>query len=204
MQRFITKIMHHIVRFCYPYLKDIEEENRINADRQVKSQFMNIGDGCFLGEHPSIYNPERISIGNQFYAKHFLRIEAINEYGGKSYTPTLVIGDNVCCEDYVHIGCMEKIEIGNGTAIGSKSLIIDHQHGSVTKKDLQTRPMKRLLYSKPIKIGNNVWIGEGVCIMPGVTLGNNVIVGANAVVTHSFPDNVVIAGVPAQILKHLL
>ena len=54
---------------------------------------------------------------------------------------------------------------------------------------------------KPVKIGNNVWLGDNVSIMPGVTLGNNVIVGANAVVTHSFPDNVVVAGVPAKMIK---
>ena len=62
---------------------------------------------------------------------------------------------------------------------------------------------KRPLSSKPVCIGNNVWIGEGVCIMPGVTIGDNVIIGANAVVTHSFPKNVVIAGVPAKIIKTL-
>lgn len=64
-------------------------------------------------------------------------------------------------------------------------------------------PSKRPLSSKPVDIGNNVWIGEGVCIMPGVTIGDNVIIGANAVVTHSFPNNVVIAGVPARIIKSL-
>ena len=42
-----------------------------------------------------------------------------------------------------------------------------------------------------------------MCIMPGVTIGDNVIIGANAVVTHSFPNNVVIAGVPARIIKSL-
>lgn len=64
-------------------------------------------------------------------------------------------------------------------------------------------PSKRPLSSKPVCIGNNVWIGEGVCVMPGVTIGDNVIIGANAVVTHSFPKNVVIAGVPAKIIKTL-
>jgi acetyltransferase-like isoleucine patch superfamily enzyme len=57
--------------------------------------------------------------------------------------------------------------------------------------------------SKEVKIGENCWLGNSVSIMPGITLGNNVTVGANSVVTKSFPDNVVIAGCPAKIIKTL-
>lgn len=55
----------------------------------------------------------------------------------------------------------------------------------------------------PITIGNNVWIGGNSVVLPGVTLGDNVVVGAGSVVTKSFPDNVVIAGNPARIIKQL-
>lgn len=57
--------------------------------------------------------------------------------------------------------------------------------------------------SKEVYIGKNCWLGNTVSIMPGVRLGNNVTVGANSVVTKSFPDNVVIAGCPAKIIKEL-
>lgn len=204
MKKLIAKIMHHIIRFSYPYLNDIELEHRIKADTKLKLRFRSLGKGCFLGEGPLIVNPEHITIGNHFYAKRFLRLETLTEYAGDYYTPTLTIGDNVECGDCIHIGCVQRIEIGNGCSIGSKVLITDHYHGSISSEDLSLRPSERPLSCKPVKIGDNVWLGDNVCIMPGVTLGNNVIVGANAVVTHSFPDNVVIAGVPAQILKHLL
>ena len=121
----------------------------------------------------------------------------------QKFSPELIIGDNVRIEDFCHIGCTEKVVIGNGVLIASKVLITDHYHGVISRKDLNQIPSERLLCSKPVIIGNNVWIGDTVSIMPGVVLGDNVIVGANAVVTHSFPDNVVIAGCPARIIKEL-
>jgi acetyltransferase-like isoleucine patch superfamily enzyme len=56
---------------------------------------------------------------------------------------------------------------------------------------------------KPIKIGNNVFIGYGAVIMPGVTIGNNVVIGAYSVVTKDIQDDVVAAGIPAKVIKAL-
>lgn len=57
--------------------------------------------------------------------------------------------------------------------------------------------------SKPVKIGDDVWIGGGAIILSGVTIGNNVVIGAGSVVTKDIPDNVVAAGNPIKIIKHL-
>jgi acetyltransferase-like isoleucine patch superfamily enzyme len=56
---------------------------------------------------------------------------------------------------------------------------------------------------KPIVIGNNVFIGSQATIMPGITIGNNVIIGTRSIVTHNVPDNVVVVGTPARVLKTL-
>lgn len=58
-------------------------------------------------------------------------------------------------------------------------------------------------YGLPVKIGDNVWIGGNAVILPGVTIGNNVVVGAGSVVTKSVPDNVIVAGNPARIIKNI-
>ena len=150
-----------------------------------------------------IIGVEHITIGNNFSVGRCLRMEALDSYNGFRYKPELNIGNNVRIEDYCHIGCIAKVTIGNGVLVASKVFITDHFHGEITESDLYKMPKERPLSSKPVSIGNNVWIGEGVCIMPGVTLGDNVIVGANAVVTHSFPENVVIAGCPAKVIKRI-
>jgi acetyltransferase-like isoleucine patch superfamily enzyme len=56
---------------------------------------------------------------------------------------------------------------------------------------------------KPVKIGNNVFIGTNCIIMPGVTIGDNVVIGAGAIVTKNIPSNCVAAGVPAKYIKSL-
>ncbi|MBQ8132381.1 MAG: sugar O-acetyltransferase [Bacilli bacterium] len=60
-----------------------------------------------------------------------------------------------------------------------------------------------LEYAKPIKVGNDVWFGGNVCILPGVTIGNNVVIGAGSVVNKDIPDNVVAAGNPCKVIRKI-
>ena len=60
-----------------------------------------------------------------------------------------------------------------------------------------------LEYAKPVSIGNHVWIGGGVKIMPGITIGNNVVVGGGSVVTKNIPDGVVAAGNPCKVIRKI-
>lgn len=82
--------------------------------------------------------------------------------------------------------------------------ISDHSHGEITRAELDLPPLGRLLYSKgPIIIGNNVWIGEKVCILPNVRIGDGAVIGANSVVTKDIPPHSVAAGSPAKVIKQL-
>jgi len=58
-----------------------------------------------------------------------------------------------------------------------------------------------LEYAKPITVGNNVWIGGNVVVLPGVTIGNDVVIGAGSVVTHDIPSGVVAVGNPCKVLR---
>lgn len=58
-----------------------------------------------------------------------------------------------------------------------------------------------LEYAYPITVGDNVWIGGGVKVMPGVTIGSNVVIGSGSVVTKDIPDNVVAVGNPCRVIR---
>ncbi len=60
-----------------------------------------------------------------------------------------------------------------------------------------------LEYSLPIRVGNNVWIGGNVCVMPGVTIGDNTVIGAGSVVVHDIPAGVLAAGNPCRVIRQL-
>lgn len=66
--------------------------------------------------------------------------------------------------------------------------------------DLERRN-KGLEYAYPISVGDNVWIGAGVHVMPGVTIGSNVVIGGGSVVVKDIPDNSVAVGNPCKVIK---
>lgn len=70
-------------------------------------------------------------------------------------------------------------------------------------EDITQRIDQQGITTKPIVIGDDVWIGANSVILPGVTLGSHVVVAAGAVVTKDIPDNCVVAGVPAKVIKQL-
>ncbi|EJB8540141.1 acetyltransferase [Vibrio parahaemolyticus] len=110
----------------------------------------------------------------------------------------LFIGESVQINDNVHIACAEKLHIGNYSLIASKVYLTDHDHDF--RSNLE-HPIDWPLNSKPTIVGDNCWIGEGVTILKGVQLGDGCIVGANSVVTKSFPDNSIIVGNPARLIR---
>jgi lipopolysaccharide O-acetyltransferase len=151
-----------------------------------------------LVRHPFyIRGREFISFGFGFTTGVNCRIESFNS--GK-----ILIGNNVQINDNVHIGCAQSIKIGDNVLIASKVFITDHNHGDYSgdyPSSPLTPPSQRPLSLKSIVIGNNVWIGEFVSVLPGVEIGEGSIIGANSVVSKSIPPNSICAGVPARVIK---
>lgn len=87
--------------------------------------------------------------------------------------------------------------IGNNVHITENVRFVGHDGGTLLFRHL----VPDLEITKPITVGDDVYIGNNVLIMPGVTIGNKVIIGAGAIVSRDIPDNSVAVGVPARVIK---
>jgi acetyltransferase-like isoleucine patch superfamily enzyme len=113
--------------------------------------------------------------------------EGICEIGAKS-----VLGQECT------ISCFRHVKIGRECIIADKVMMIDFDHGVV---DVDRPIRAQGIYKRTVEIGHNCWIGYGACILRGVRVGENCVIGTNAVVTRDVPDNAVVGGVPARVIR---
>jgi acetyltransferase-like isoleucine patch superfamily enzyme len=149
-----------------------------------------------------IRNRHLISLGKGFTSGFGCRLEAYPSTSSKE--KIVIVGSNVEINDFVHIAGREKVIIGNNVLIASKVFISDINHGVYHGDNCDSPlsiPKDRGLSAAPVIIRDNVWIGEGVCILPGVTIGEGCIVGALSVVTKSIPPYSIAVGTPARVIR---
>jgi len=137
------------------------------------------------------------------------------------------IGDNVWIETPFFCDYGEHIYIDEGTFINVNAIFLDNNIINIGKNGLigpgvqlltASHPLsarERLItsnenlktsyktFSKPIQIGDNVWIGGNTVVLPGITIGNNVTIGAGSVVTKDIPDNLLAFGNPCKIIRQI-
>lgn len=148
--------------------------------------------------------PQYISMDEGSRFERGCVVECIAEYNGQCYSPCLTIGKRCYMGEYSHITCIERVSIGDNLLTGRFVIITDNCHGNTSiPEELSQHPADRILTSRPVIIGKNVWIGDRVAILPGVTIGDGAIIAANAVVTHDVPAGAVVAGVPAKVVKQI-
>jgi acetyltransferase-like isoleucine patch superfamily enzyme len=96
------------------------------------------------------------------------------------------------------ISAFQHVSLGRECVVADRVMLIDFDHGVV---DVE-RPIRlQGIYKRDVRVGHNCWIGYGACILRGVTVGNNCVIGTSAVVTREVPDNAVVAGIPARVIR---
>lgn len=121
----------------------------------------------------------------------------VNIEHGALFNPELQIGDF----SGIGVNCRisGRIYIGNNVMMGPDCIMYSYSHAHA----LLDVPMCEQGFEDetPIHIGNDVWIGARVIVLPGVNIGNHVIIGAGAVVTKDVPDYAIVGGSPAKIIR---
>lgn len=163
------------------YKRKFKTGKWINISHDVYINALSV-DGVVLGNH--------VSIGC------FTRIECTGSLNNLGLG--FKCGNNCGLGTNCFYGAAGGIEIGNDVIIGNFVSIHSENHNY---NDLNIPIRKQGVSHKGIKIGNNCWIGAKVTFLDGAVLGDGCVVAAGAVVIGAFPDNVVIGGIPAKIIK---
>ncbi len=153
---------------------------------------------CSMGKPLWIRNPRYIQLEKNVSILPMARMECVREWLGEPCNGELLIGEGTSIEQCCHIIAADRLEIGRDVTISAFVYIADCTHGC---DDLEKDVMDQRLDIRPTKIKDGAFIGIGARIMPGVTVGKNAIIGANAVVCKDVPDNCIVAGVPARVIK---
>ena len=155
----------------------------------VRNNLQKVGKHIKI-HHGIIYRyPAHISLGNNVIIGHQAT------FNSETNTGTLEIEDGVTVTEHCRIDFSGNVTIGKNTLISKNVTIETHDHGY----DPHSKPVCRSLI-----IGENVWIGMNTLILSNVcTIGDHAIIASGSVVTNPVPENCVVGGVPARIIKNM-
>ncbi|HEX6458740.1 MAG TPA: acyltransferase [Thermoleophilaceae bacterium] len=147
---------------------------------------------CFIGPRVTLQigKTARVELGRWSWLGHGTKI--------RCHEGVVSIGAKTVMGQECTISAFQHVSIGRECVIADRVMLIDFDHGMVEVE----RPIREQgIYKRDTRVGNNVWIGYGACILRGVTVGDNAVIGTSAVVTKDVPANAVVGGVPAEIIR---
>jgi len=147
---------------------------------------------CFICPHVhlEIGRGAMLRIGRWAWIGHGSKIR-VHE-GEVSIGAKTVMGQECTISAYRHVS------IGRECIVADRVMLIDFDHG-VIEVD---RPIREQgIYMRDVRVGHNVWIGYGACVLRGVTVGDNSVIGTSSVVTKDVPENAVVGGTPARVIR---
>ncbi len=167
-----------------------------NYDQELLKELDACKDICFAFNQikPSLHQ-ERIKILKNLFGK-VKSILAVQSPFWCDFGYNIEIGENFYANYGLTILDGAKVIFGDNVFIGPNCGFHTAGHPIDSK-----RRNEGLEFAHPITVGNDVWFGAAVQVMPGVTIGNNVVIGSGSIVTKDIPDNVIAVGNPCKILR---
>jgi acetyltransferase-like isoleucine patch superfamily enzyme len=143
-----------------------------------------------------------IHIGDRVNIESFAEIVVHDRSAYSSIVGTLTIGDRVVIGSHANIRASGgTISIGKNTLIAQNVSLIAANHIISDRQPYRDLPWDTTKVG--VEIGENVWLGSGVTVLPGCRIGNNAVVGAGSLVTKNIPDNEIWVGIPAKKLRNV-
>ena len=118
-----------------------------------------------------------------------------------SYSENITIGNNVHLGPGCELDGAGAISIGDGVIFAPEVCIYSRTH-NFNSSDLRSIPYDNRMITANVIIGDYVWIGRRVIVLPGVTIGKGVVIGAGSIVSKDIPDYAVAVGNPAKVVKY--
>jgi acetyltransferase-like isoleucine patch superfamily enzyme len=116
----------------------------------------------------------------------------------RAHEGTVSVGAKSVLGQECTITAYQHVSIGRECIIADRVMVIDFDHGVV---DVERPIRQQGIYKRDVRIGHNVWIGYGACVLRGVSVGNNCVIGTSSVVTADLADDTVAAGIPARVIR---
>lgn len=187
--------------FSYRMVHLLSEMGVVFHTAWIRRHFRHLGKGCIIKKGITLKGAQYISIG-EMTAIHANAVLTAWKLSGNE--PSVSIGHDCDFGEYLHLSCTNRIVIGSGVLTGRWVTIVDNSHGTFLSEELKTPPHHRPIVSKgTIRIGDNVWLGDKVTVLPGVTIGQGSIIASNSVVTKDIPENSIAAGAPAKVVRQI-
>lgn len=165
----------------------LEKKNNVSINKEGRLYLGSTFQGCgFFDSFLVLKENSNLIINGSFTIYSGFRI-SVNK------NATLEIGSGYI--NYgANIACFEHIKIGKNVVISENVTIRDSDNHFLDQPNFNM--------TAPIEIGDNVWIGLNATILKGVKVGNGSVIGAGAVVTKDVPENCLVAGVPAKVIRN--
>ncbi|NLI92069.1 MAG: acyltransferase [Peptococcaceae bacterium] len=201
LKKYILK-PHIVMYIALKKLRKIIRYYEVICTAKVNKVQVNFGNRIVFNQRTVITGRGSISIGDRtsfgyvlggYFHKGFCELQPRYEKA------KIIIGNDVATNNNLLICCADEVIIEDNTLIGEGVMMIDHNAHGIHPDERRTN----IGTVAPIYVGENVWIGSRVIILPGTKIGNNSIVGAGSVIKGEFPANVMISGNPGKVIRSI-
>ncbi len=178
----------------------MQDAGTVTASSAAGRRFAAFGPGALMAfPTGSVYGERWIEIGDKtMIAEQVTMCAGMAPGHDLGPDPVLRVGNRCVIGRGSHIVAHHSIEIGDDVFTGPYVYITDQNH---KYEDIETPIGRQWPVNSAVRIGAGTWLGTGTVILPGAVVGRNVVVAAGSVVRGTVPDNCVVAGVPAKIVR---